>query len=55
MPDDDQPPESIWLNTEALEEHFARVRRKYESKSGGMEPVPEASMQDNEFTAALLK
>lgn len=52
MPDEDQPPEDIWLNAKLLNEHFdnlARSRRT-ESDSGDVEVVP---MVQNELTASL--
>jgi hypothetical protein len=58
LPDEDQPREAIWLNDEALDEHFAKVKERYASKAGGgMEDVPAAGaqMQDNEITRAFMK
>jgi hypothetical protein len=58
MTEEDQPPEEIWLNSEAISEHFDHVRQRYRDKSGGgMESVPEAGteMQDNEFVKSLMK
>lgn len=55
MAEEDQPPESIWLNDEELNEHFERVKRRYQDKASGMETVPEADMQDNEFVQRLMR
>jgi hypothetical protein len=54
MPDDDRPPEAIWLDDEALSDHFARVREKYSSggAGGGYESVPQADDQVTENALA---
>jgi hypothetical protein len=48
MPKEDQPPQQIWLDTEALTAHFAMVRERREQKrkrpSEQVEMVP---MDDN--------
>lgn len=51
MLEEDQPPERIWLDPEALEAHFDEVRRKRKSKSSGTEKVPD--LQQNELTKDL--
>jgi hypothetical protein len=52
MTDEDQPPEAIWLDSEALESHFDAVRSKYRNPAGGeeMEMVP---LEQNELTRGL--
>lgn len=58
LPDEDQPPPSIWLNDEALDSHFEKVKERYKAgASGGMEEVPQAGqgMQDNEIVRAYMK
>lgn len=52
MPEKDQPPEEIWLNPEALEDHFERVKASYGSDT---EEVPEGELQQNELTAGLKR
>lgn len=59
MPDEDQPPEHMWMNDKMIGDHFDLVRQRYKEKySGGdgMESVPEAGtpMQDNEYVSRLL-
>lgn len=54
MREEDQPPEHIWLNPEALESHFEWVKEKYRSKSEGVETVPDPGGWDqNEMTKGL--
>lgn len=48
LPEDDQPPQSAWLDDEALVEHFRRVRDRYKSGGSGSEVVPE--LDQNELT-----
>ncbi len=56
MAEEDQPPESIWMNDEAIAEHFENVKRKYTEKASGMESVPEGTeMQDNEIVRQLMR
>lgn len=50
MTEQDRPPESIWLNDEALDEHFAAVKARYASGSSGTESVP---LSQNELTREL--
>lgn len=54
LPDEDRPPEGIWLDSEAVSEHFEGVRQRYSSGkggSGGQEPVPQ--LDQNELTRDL--
>lgn len=53
MPEDDQPPEHLWLDSEAIEGHFAYIRAKYTNgnASSDMQAVPDPSEWDqNELT-----
>lgn len=54
MTEDDQPPEEIWLDPEAIAAHFETVREKYEQKAQGVE-VPEGDLADNEITRGLRR
>ena len=54
LPADDQPDESIWLNNEALDDHFRRVKERYKSGSG-MESIEDVPESQNEFTRDLRK
>lgn len=54
MREEDQPPQHIWLDNEALNAHFDWVRDKYKSKSDGVESVPDPGVLDqNELTKGL--
>ncbi len=56
MPDKDQPPEAIWLNDQAITEHFDRVKARYESgMADDMEEVPQAPLEQNELTKGLTR
>ncbi len=56
LPEDSRPPEEIWLDDEALGEHFDSVRaRLKESSSGGWEAVPGATEEQNEITRAFKR
>lgn len=53
MSEEDAPPESIWLDDEALSDHFANVRDKYrgtgsQDTGGSHEPLDQ-----NELTRGL--
>jgi hypothetical protein len=51
LPEDDQPPETIWLDGEAIAEHFERVNDRYKAKSQGMEVVED--LEQNQLTKGL--
>lgn len=55
LPDEQQPPERIWLDDKALSEHFKQVRSSQKSGGGnsGMEQVPDLSQ--NELTKDLSR
>lgn len=58
LPEDDQPPEEIWLDDEELAGHFETVRMRYrmESGAGGVEPIDDpGDLESNELTAALKR
>lgn len=52
LPDDDRPPERIWLDDEALEHHFEKVQEQRRNpRDSGMEDIPESGPLDqNELT-----
>ena len=54
LPADDQPDESIWLDSEALDDHFRRIKDRY-SRDSGMEPIEDVPDAQNEFTRDLRK
>jgi hypothetical protein len=51
MTDQDRPPESIWLNDEALEEHFATVKARYGNPNS--DPGDAVPLSQNELTRDL--
>lgn len=59
LPDDERPPEHLWLDDEALSSHWENVEQKREQKwgSGSSEAVPEANgpLEQNELTAGFKK
>ena len=57
LPEEDQPPQQIWLDSEAVSEHFERVQAKYKSTADGTEAVedPDNPLVSNELTASLRK
>lgn len=49
VPEDEQPPEEMWGNDEALIAWFEEIKRQRANPdSRGMEPIPD--MQENELT-----
>jgi hypothetical protein len=48
--DEDRPPEEIWLDGEAIQDWFARVKERRDSETAGEESVP---MDQNEATKGL--
>lgn len=55
LPEDDQPPREIWLDHEALSQHFDEVKGRYKSKGSGSsssEAVPQVDVP-SEHTRAL--
>lgn len=57
MPDDDRPPERIWLDDKALAAHFEGLRERYrgDDRGGDWQSIPEAEMQQNALTAQFRK
>lgn len=55
LQDEHQPPERIWLNPKLLNEHFERVQEEMQEGRGGMEPVQQVPMMDNEYTKGLKR
>lgn len=55
MREEDQPSRSIWLDDEALGEHFESVKSRYRTNQGGdRESIPDPSdMAQNELTRGL--
>lgn len=54
LPDEDQPPEHIWLNSEEVSAHFKAVMQRHKSGGGGAEEVPQAPLEQNELTRGLF-
>lgn len=56
MSEEHQPPEEIWLDDEALADHFDNVKRNLSRSSSGddWEPIGDAGTQ-NELTRDLRK
>ncbi len=46
------PPEQIWLDSEALNEHFERVRARHK-KGSDSEPIEDVPLMQNELTRGL--
>ncbi len=57
MLDDDRPPERIWMDDEALSQHWEKVdERRKRPHDGGTEPVPQAGgLDQNELTAQFKR
>jgi hypothetical protein len=59
LPDDDRPPERIWLDDKALSDHFEAVSERYRSPSGGgrsdWESIPGSDFAQNELTAQFRR
>jgi len=52
LSDEDQPPEEIWLDPEALTAHFADVKERWKAGSSGgkdWERIEDAPMTENEL------
>lgn len=54
LPDDDRPPRKIWLNNEALKEHFAAVKARYKAKGDPNAPEPIEDPVDNPAAKDLI-
>jgi len=55
LPEEDRPPEAIWLNPSALNDHFDSVNARYKAKSSNMEVIEDAPMMQSEFSKKLRK
>lgn len=56
MKEEDQPPEAIWLDPEAIQGHFEKVKEKYEAQSAGNEVVSESGdYAENEAVKGLRR
>lgn len=54
LKEEDVPPQHMWLDNEALSDHFERVKEKA-GRPAGMEEIEEqhGEMTQNEFTRGL--
>lgn len=52
LPDEDRPPEELWLDEERISQHFEDVKARRNEKYG-VESVPDADMMQNELTRGL--
>lgn len=56
MTEKDQPPEAIWLNDEAINEHFDRVKARYGAgATDDKDDDDEVPLSQNEMTRNLKK
>lgn len=56
MKEEDQPPETIWLNPEAIQGHFESVKEKYAAQSAGTEVVDDpGDYTENEAVKGLRR
>lgn len=55
LSDDERPPEWIWLDDEAVSEHFELLAARRKSSSSNFEEVPDADLTSNELTANLRR
>lgn len=55
VPEDERPPESIWLDDEALSDHWEHVTAQRQNKYNGTESVPSAPLEQNELTAGFKR
>lgn len=54
LPDEDAPPEEIWLDQEAINDHFQRVKDRHSSGARG-ESMEELELDQNDLTKGLKK
>lgn len=52
LPDTDRPPERIWLDDAALNDHFHSVQERYRGDGGDSQwqAIPDQELEQNEFT-----
>lgn len=55
LPASDQPPEEIWLDQDALNEHFERVHARYGGDDDGGHDAEVVPMTQNELTRDLRR
>ncbi len=55
MPEEDRPPEHIWLLDERIAEHFDHIAEKRKYMFSGQEAVPQADVTQNELTAEIRR
>jgi len=56
MREEDQPAEHLWLDDDAIREHFERVKERWAAGASGMEPIEDpGSMEQNETTKHLRR
>lgn len=53
LPEDDRPPEFMWLEPEMLQGHFDEVKRRWADKAGGNGGDVAPPMQENELTKGM--
>jgi len=53
MPEDDRPPEQIWLDDERLNAHFDSLRTARQDGLNGVS-APATDLQQNELTKGLI-
>jgi len=53
MPEDERPPEHIWLLDERLNDHFASIKARREAGLRGVDTPAETDMSQNELTKGL--
>lgn len=54
MPDDEAPPKRIWLDGDAISEHFREVNRKMKAQYGNSDSSGEVSEERNGAASMLL-
>lgn len=56
MKEEDQPPEQIWLDPEAIQAHFEGVKEKYDTQAAGQEAVADpGDLAENEAVKGLRR
>jgi hypothetical protein len=55
LPSDERPPRRIWRDPDALEQHFAKVKKMREAKWGGDGKEPIEDPVENPLIEAIIK
>lgn len=58
LPEEDRPDERIWLDDEALNQHFDALHARYRSsgdRGEEWESVPSGDLEQNEFTKGFRR